>query len=124
MQNFKIWKNKNTKMAKMAMIKAVEISPESEPFLRRLVVLLEKELDETIEKNTFKVAKTLRQTLLHMLKLFPKNAWVNAHYGNWAWSQGDFSVAEKHFNYSLKLKPIYPWASFKLGIVYISQKSS
>ena len=56
-----------------------------------------------------------------MLKLFPKNAWVHAHYGNWAWTQNNFSLAEMHLKKALGLQIIYPWANFRLAVVYISQ---
>jgi len=117
-----LWeRKKNIRMARIAMIRAVEISPESETYLRRLTLLLEKELDEKVSENYINISKSLRDTLLHILKLFPKNSWGHAHYGNWAWTQKKFSLAEKHLKNALRLKPDYPWANFRLAIVYISQ---
>ena len=57
-----------------------------------------------------------------MLKLFPDDSWVHAHYGNWAWTQERYGIAEKHLKKSLELQDIYPWASFRLGVVYFSQE--
>ena len=117
-----LWEKKNNiHMAKIAMIKAVEISPESEIYLRRLTIILEKEMDEADNENLSKISRTLKITLLHMLKLFPKNSWVHAHYGNWALSEGKFQLAEKYLKNALRYKPIYPWAYFRLAFVYISQ---
>jgi len=117
-----LWeKKKNIRMARIAMIRAVELSPESETYLRRLTLLLEKELNEKVSDNYNNISKSLRNTLLHILKLFPKNSWGHAHYGNWAWTQEKFSLAEKHLKDALRLKPDYPWANFRLAVVYISQ---
>ena len=68
------------------------------------------------------IQEDLRQTLLHMLKLFPDSSWAEAHFGNWAWSQEKYATAEKHLRRALILKSNYPWASFRLGVVYLSQK--
>ena len=108
--------------AKLAMLRAVELSPESKLYLRRLTVLQEKELNQASLENSVEIANELRQTIKHMLKLFPDNSWVHAHYGNWAWTQEKFVTAEKHLRRSLTLKSNYPWANFRLGVVYFSQK--
>jgi len=112
----------DTHKAKMAVLRAVELSPESKLYLRRLTVLQEKELDLASQENAVEIAEDLRQTLLHMLKLFPDNSWVQAHYGNWAWTQEKFVTAETHLRRALILNSNYPWANFRLGIVYLSQK--
>ena len=117
-----LWENKkNIHLAKKAMLKAIEISPESESYLKRLTLLLEKELDETSSENSFNISETLRKTLVHMVKLFPQNSWVHAHYGNWAWTQENYYLAEKHLKIALNLNPEYPWAYFRLAIIYLSQ---
>ncbi len=117
-----LWERKNNiHMAKLAMLKALEISPESQRYLRRLTLLLEKGIDGSVSENSIKISKYLRETLLHMLNLFPNNSWAHAHFGNWAWSQKKYPLAEKHLKKALSLKPIYPWANFRLAIVYISQ---
>ena len=119
-----LWESKkNFHMAKLAMIKAVKLSPESEPFLQRLTLLFEKELAISLNENPSKISGSLKETLLHMLKLFPQNYWAHAHYGNWAWSQEKYSLAEKHLKKALKLNPVYAWAHFRLADVYISQNS-
>ena len=110
----------DTHKAKLAMLKAVELSPESSLYLRRLIILQEKELDEVSLENTVLIAGELEQTLSHMLKLFPNNSWVQAHYGNWAWTQEKFILAETYLQRALEIKSIYPWASFRLGVVYLS----
>ena len=103
-----LWEmKKNIRMSKLAMIKAVELSPGSEPYLRRLTLLIEKELDETTSENYFKLSEYLRETLLHMLKLFPKNSWAHAHYGNWAWTQNKYTLAEIHLKNALKFQLVY-----------------
>jgi len=118
-----LWESRNNiNMAKIAMRKTLDLSPESKLYLRRFVVLQEKELDEANQENSFQIAQSLQKTLLHMLELFPQNAWVHAHYGNWAWTQDNFPLAEKHLIHAKKLKQIYPWASFRLGVVYQTQK--
>ena len=108
--------------AKLAMLRAVELSPESKLYLRRFTVLQEKELDHASQENSVKISEALRQTLLHMLKLFPENSWAQAHYGNWAWTQNQFVLAEKHLGRALELNSNYPWASFRLGVVFLSQE--
>ena len=108
--------------AKLAMLRAVELSPESKLYLRRLTVLQEKELNQASQENSVEIADELQQTILHMLKLFPDNSWVQAHYGNWAWTQEKFVTAETHLRRALTLNSNYPWANFRLGVVYLSQK--
>mgnify|MGYP006118979977 FL=1 len=108
--------------AKLAMLRAVELSPESKLYLRSLTVLQEKELNQASQENSVEIADELRQTILHMLKLFPNNSWVQAHYGNWAWTQEKFVTAETHLRHALTLNSNYPWANFRLGVVYLSQK--
>ena len=116
-----LWEKRgDTHKAKIAMLRAVELSPESKLYLRRLSVLQEKELDGSSQKNSTEIAEELQQTLLHMLKLFPENSWVHAHYGNWAWTQEKFVLAEKYLRRALKLNSTYPWASFRLGVGYLS----
>ena len=118
-----LWeRRKNVHKAKLAMLRAVELSPESKLYLRQLVFLQEKELDQASHGKTLKIQEDLRQTLLHMLKLFPDSSWAEAHFGNWAWSQEKYATAEKHLRRALILKSNYPWASFRLGVVYLSQK--
>ena len=108
--------------AKLSMLRAVELSPESKLYLRRLTVLQEKELDQASQQNSVEITEDLRKTLLHMLKLFPNNSWVQAHYGNWAWTQDEFETAETHLRRAITLNSKYPWASFRLGVVYLSQE--
>jgi tetratricopeptide (TPR) repeat protein len=108
--------------AKLSMLRAVELSPESKLYLRRLTVLQEKELNQASQQNSLEITEDLRKTLLHMLKLFPDNSWVQAHYGNWFWTQDKFVTAETHLRRALTLNSNYPWASFRLGVVYLSQE--
>ncbi|MBC8258199.1 MAG: tetratricopeptide repeat protein [SAR324 cluster bacterium] len=108
--------------AQLAMLRAVELEPEVKLYLRRYAVLLEKELDEANQSDTIAAAKSLQKTLQHTLKLFPEDSWTQAHYGNWAWTQEKYLLAEKHLQKSLELHPSYAWANFRLGIVYYSQK--
>jgi len=118
-----LWQRKGElKKAKLAMLRAVELSPESKPYLRRYTVLQEKELDEAVKQNSAEISDSLRKTLKHMLKLFPDDSWVHAHYGNWAWTQENYALGEKHLRRSLELQAVYPWASFRLGVVYFSQE--
>jgi tetratricopeptide (TPR) repeat protein len=53
--------------AKLSMLRAVELSPESKLYLRRLTVLQEKELDQASQQNSVEITEDLRKTLLHML---------------------------------------------------------
>ncbi|MBC8219256.1 MAG: tetratricopeptide repeat protein [Proteobacteria bacterium] len=108
--------------AKLSMLRAVELSPESKLYLQRLTVLQEKELNQASQQNSLEITEDLRKTLLHMLKLFPDNSWVQAHYGNWFWTQDKFEIAEIHLRRALTLNSNYPWASFRLGVVYLSQE--
>ena len=118
-----LWQRKgDSKKARLAMYRAVELSPESKLFLRRYTVLQEKELDEAVQQNSAKISESLGKTMKHMLKLFPDDSWVHAHYGNWAWTQGNYTIAEKHLQRSLELQAKYPWASFRLGVVFFSQE--
>ena len=118
-----LWQRKGeSKKAKLAMFRAVELSPESKIYLRRYTVLQEKELDEAVQPNSAEISESLRKTLKHMLKLFPDDSWVHAHYGNWAWTQEKYALAEKHLQRSLELQAVYPWSSFRLGVVYFSQE--
>ena len=118
-----LWQRKGeSKKAKQAMLQAVELSPESKLYLRRYTILHEKELDEAVQQNSEGISDSLRNTLKHMLKLFPDDSWVHAHYGNWAWTQEKHALAEKHLKRSLELQAVYPWASFRLGVVYFSQE--
>ena len=118
-----LWQRKGESIkARMAMFRAVELSPESKLYLRSYAVLLEKELDESVRQNSVKISELLSKTLKHMLKLFPGDSWVHAHYGNWAWAKQKYSLAEKHLQRSLELQAVYPWASFRLGVVYFSQE--
>ena len=112
----------DTHQARLAMLRSVELAPESKIYLRRFVILQEKELDKASLKNSVVVEESLQRTLLHMLKLFPNDGWVHAHYGNWAWTQEQHSLAEKHLKRSLELYSPYPWANFRLGMVYLSQE--
>lgn len=105
-----------------AMLRAVELSPESKLYLRRYTVMQEKELDQPTRNNSDEIAESLHKTLKHMLKLFPEDSWVHAHYGNWAWTQEKYALAEKHLLRSLELQSPYPWASFRLGVVFFSQE--
>ena len=118
-----LWQRKGeSNKAKLAMFRAVELSPESKLYLRRYAVLQEKELDEAVQQNSAEISESLRKTLKHMLKLFPDDSWVHAHYGNWAWTKEKYALAEKHLQRSLELQAVYPWASFRLGVVYFSQE--
>jgi len=106
----------------LAILRSVELAPESKLYLRHYVILQERALDKASLKNSAEFGKSLQLTLLHMLKLFPDDGWINAHYGNWAWTQGKYSLAEKHLKRSLELYSPYPWANFRLGVVYLSQE--
>ena len=118
-----LWLRKGqSKKARLAMHHAVELSPGSNLYLRSYSVLLEKELDEDVHQNSVEISKSLGKSLKHMLKLFPDDSWVQAHFGNWAWTQGKYALAEKHLKRSLELQTIYPWANFRLGVVYFSQE--
>ena len=118
-----LWERRGEiRQAKLAMLRAVEISPETKLFLRRYVVLQEKELDQTIQKFSTEIEESLHRTLHHMLKLFPDDTWVHAHIGNLAWIQGKFELAETHLLRALEANSTYPWANFRLGVVYLSQK--
>ena len=118
-----LWLRKGeSKKARLAMYRAVKLSPESKLYLRSYSVLLEKELDENEQLFSTDISKSLGKALKHMLKLFPDDSWVQAHYGNWAWTQEKYTLAEKHLKRSLKLQTVYPWANFRLGVVYFSQE--
>ncbi len=118
-----LWQRKDElNKAKLAMLRAVELSPESKLFLQRYTVLQEKELDGNVKQNSSEISDSLSKTLNHMLKLFPEDSWVHAHYGNWAWTQEKYALAEKHLQRSLELQTVYPWASFRLGVLYFSQE--
>ena len=118
-----LWERRGeTHQARMAMLRAVELSPESKLYLRRYADLQEKELDLTSQKYSNEISESLHQTLQHMLKLFPDDIWVHAHMGNLAWTQEKFVLAETHLLRALESKSPYPWANFRLGMVYLSQK--
>ena len=118
-----LWQRKGeSNKARLAMLRAVELSPESKLYLRRYAILQEKELDETVRQNSAEISESLHKTLKHMLKLFPNDSWVHAHYGNWAWTKQNYELAEIHLQRSLELQAVYPWASFRLGVVYFSQE--
>ena len=118
-----LWQRKGeSKKARLAILRAVELSPESKIYLRRYTILLEKELDESAQQNSLEIYNSLHKTLQHMLKLFPDDSWTHSHYGNWAWTQEKYFLAEKHLQRSLELQEVYPWASFRLGVVYFSQE--
>ncbi len=118
-----LWeRQREPEKALQAMLRAVELAPESKLYLRRYTVMQEKELDQATQNNSEIIAESLHKTLKHMLKLFPEDSWVQAHYGNWAWTQDKYALAEKHLGRSLELKSPYPWASFRLGVVFISQE--
>ena len=117
-----LWQRKGeSNKARLAMFRAVELSPESNFYLRRYTVLLEKDLDETVRQNSAEISESLHKTLKHMLKLFPNDSWVHAHYGNWAWTNQNYPLAEIHLQRSLEIQSVYPWASLRLGGVYFSQ---
>ena len=67
--------------ARLAMLRAVELSPESKLYLRRYADLQEKELDLTSQRYSDEISESLRQTLQHMLKLFPEDIWATRTYG-------------------------------------------
>jgi len=118
-----LWERRGeTHQARLAMLRAVELSPESKLYLRRYADLQEKELDLTSQKYSDEISESLHQTLKHMLKLFPDDIWVHAHMGNLAWTQEKFVLAETHLLRALESKSPYPWANFRLGMVYLSQK--
>ncbi len=110
-----------THQARLAMLRAVELSPESKLLPSPLCGFAGKELDLTSQKYSDEISESLHQTLQHMLKLFPDDIWVHAHMGNLAWTQEKFVLAETHLLRALESKSPYPWANFRLGMVYLSQ---
>ncbi|MEL0179436.1 MAG: tetratricopeptide repeat protein [Deltaproteobacteria bacterium] len=101
-----------------AIRKALELAPESYPYLQQYVNYLEARLD-THQSETI---AELRVTLKQLMWLESEDSWVLAHSGYLSWQEGELEQAEAQLTRALELQPDYPWARFRLGSVYMSRK--
>ncbi len=104
--------------ARAAIRKALDHDPESFLFLQQYATLLESALDEDDPETIAELRAAIRQ----LLWLGPEDSWVLAHAGFLAWHDGDFEEAETLLKQALAVQSPYPWASFRLGTVYMSRK--